>query len=151
MMTSVPPSGNILHHRVARGLMGPHHIYECRRTNIMGSLVQDASPFLFPCTIEYSLICAAILYVMWKNISRISTPVHPTSLEKMDKVPPFHYKRSPHHYSVDCAQAHKGLFVGEFSIISILMSRSAQLTDVQYAPITCTPLSGIIILIKCQI
>lgn len=37
----------------------------------MGSLVQDASPFLFPCTIEYSLICAAILYVMWKNISKI--------------------------------------------------------------------------------
>lgn len=36
----------------------------------MGSLVQDASPFLFPCTIEYSLICAAILYVMWKNISK---------------------------------------------------------------------------------
>lgn len=41
----------------------------------MGSLVQDASPFLFPCTIEYSLICAAILYVMWKNISR---PIEPT-------------------------------------------------------------------------
>jgi len=37
----------------------------------MGSLVQDASPFLFPCTIEYSLICAAILYVMWKNISKV--------------------------------------------------------------------------------
>ncbi|XP_073999953.1 proton channel OtopLc-like isoform X2 [Rhodnius prolixus] len=122
MMTSVPPSGNILHHRVARGLMGPHHIYECRRTNIMGSLVQDASPFLFPCTIEYSLICAAILYVMWKNISRISTPVHPTSLEKMDKVPPFHYKRSPHHYSVDCAQAHKGLFVGILVLVLTIIS-----------------------------
>lgn len=36
----------------------------------MGSLVQDASPFLFPCTIEYSLICAVILYEMWKNIKR---------------------------------------------------------------------------------
>uniref|UniRef100_T1IC16 Uncharacterized protein n=1 Tax=Rhodnius prolixus TaxID=13249 RepID=T1IC16_RHOPR len=119
---AVPPSGNILHHRVARGLMGPHHIYECRRTNIMGSLVQDASPFLFPCTIEYSLICAAILYVMWKNISRISTPVHPTSLEKMDKVPPFHYKRSPHHYSVDCAQAHKGLFVGILVLVLTIIS-----------------------------
>lgn len=46
-------------------------MFECRRTNIMGSLVQDASPFLFPCTIEYSLICAAILYVMWKNISKV--------------------------------------------------------------------------------
>lgn len=45
----------------------------------MGSLVQDASPFLFPCTIEYSLICAAILYVMWKNISKVgfTQPVTP--------------------------------------------------------------------------
>lgn len=109
------------HHRVARGLMGPHHIYECRRTNIMGSLVQDASPFLFPCTIEYSLICAAILYVMWKNISRISDPVQSSS-EKMDKVPPFHYKRSPHHYSVDCAQAHKGLFVGILILVLTIIS-----------------------------
>lgn len=73
-------------HRVARGLKGgPHHLYECRRTNIIGSLVQDASPFLFPCTIEYSLICAAILYVMWKNISRISYPIHPT-VDRYDKV-----------------------------------------------------------------
>lgn len=54
-------------------------MFECRRTNIMGSLVQDASPFLFPCTIEYSLICAAILYVMWKNISKagIAQPATP--------------------------------------------------------------------------
>lgn len=59
------------HVRLPRGLKGPHHMFECRRTNIMGSLVQDASPFLFPCTIEYSLICAAILYVMWKNISKV--------------------------------------------------------------------------------
>lgn len=41
---------------------------ECQRTNIMGRLVQNASPFLFPCTIEYSLICAVILYEMWKKL-----------------------------------------------------------------------------------
>ncbi len=35
----------------------------------MSSLLADSGPFLFPCTIEYSLICAAILYVMWKNIA----------------------------------------------------------------------------------
>ena len=33
-------------------------------------LLESSSPFLFPCTIEYSLICAAILYIMWKQISR---------------------------------------------------------------------------------
>ncbi|RZF48653.1 hypothetical protein LSTR_LSTR010743 [Laodelphax striatellus] len=109
-------------HRVARGLKGPHHIYECRRTNIIGSLVQDASPFLFPCTIEYSLICAAILYVMWKNITRVSLPVHPVN-ERYDKIAALsHYKRSPHHYSVDCAQAHKGLFVGILTLVLTIIS-----------------------------
>jgi len=58
------------HHREKRGLKGPYSIYECRRSDIMGSLVQNASPFLFPCTIEYSLICAASLYVMWKSMAK---------------------------------------------------------------------------------
>ncbi|XP_011638853.1 proton channel OtopLc-like isoform X1 [Pogonomyrmex barbatus] len=106
------------HVRLPRGLKGPHHMFECRRTNIMGSLVQDASPFLFPCTIEYSLICAAILYVMWKNISKAGF-TQPT-------MPPHHhahaYRKSPHHYSVDCARAHKGLFVGILILVLTIIS-----------------------------
>lgn len=43
----------------------------------MGSLVTNASPFLFPCTIEYSLICAVILFEMWKKMKTIKV--------KMDK------------------------------------------------------------------
>jgi hypothetical protein len=39
-----------------------------RKNNIMSQLLSDSGPFLFPCTIEYSLICAAVLYMMWKNI-----------------------------------------------------------------------------------
>lgn len=112
------------HHIVARGLKGPHHIYECRRTNIIGSLVQDASPFLFPCTIEYSLICAAILYVMWKNISKLPTSVTNTqTTATKTKAETLHaYKRSPHHYSVDCARAHKGLFVGILILVLTIIS-----------------------------
>lgn len=45
------------HSRVTRGLKGPHNIFECRRSNILGTLVQDASPFLFPCTIECETDC----------------------------------------------------------------------------------------------
>lgn len=108
------------HHIVARGLKGPHHIYECRRTNIMGSLVQDASPFLFPCTIEYSLICAAILYVMWKNISKFPNQMQQTAAKL--KAECHAYKRSPHHYSVDCARAHKGLFVGILILVLTIIS-----------------------------
>ncbi|GLH14561.1 Proton channel OtopLc [Gryllus bimaculatus] len=121
-------SGGGGHHRVARGLIGPHNIFECRRTNIMGSLVQDASPFLFPCTIEYSLICAAILYVMWKNISRAPPSASGgrggggrDGVGRGD-LPHSAYKRSPHHYSVDCAGAHKGLFVGILVLVLTIIS-----------------------------
>lgn len=108
--------GAIAHLRSARGLKGPHRIYECRRTNIIGTLVQDASPFLFPCTIEYSLICAAILYVMWRSICR---PSHVQPLRIEGHTP---LKRSPHHYSVDCARAHKGLFIGILVLVLTIIS-----------------------------
>ncbi|XP_018307718.1 otopetrin-2 isoform X4 [Mycetomoellerius zeteki] len=108
------------HVRLPRGLKGPHHMFECRRTNIMGSLVQDASPFLFPCTIEYSLICAAILYVMWKNISKVgfTKPATPPGSRHHTHA----YRKSPHHYSVDCARAHKGLFVGILILVLTIIS-----------------------------
>lgn len=130
------------HFRIARGLKGPHHIYECRRTNIIGTLVQDASPFLFPvsnefnrisirliknnnftnfynfqCTIEYSLICAAILYVMWRGICR---PQAQQTIRITEGISPC--KRSPHHYSVDCARAHKGLFIGILILVLTIIS-----------------------------
>ncbi|XP_052873628.1 proton channel OtopLc [Anopheles cruzii] len=110
------PVESVAHLRVARGLKGPHNIFECRRSNIIGTLVQDASPFLFPCTIEYSLICAAILYVMWRSISRPQTepPQRQESLHPL--------KRSPHHYSVDCAGAHKGLFIGILILVLTIIS-----------------------------
>lgn len=37
----------------------------------MTSLVANAGPFLFPCTIEYSLICAVILLEMWKEVKTV--------------------------------------------------------------------------------
>ncbi|XP_060532018.1 proton channel OtopLc-like [Cylas formicarius] len=116
--TEHPPEAHG-HHIVARGLKGPHHLYECRRTNIIGSLVQDASPFLFPCTIEYSLICAAILYVMWRSISKL--PITTSQMLKA-KCDVNAYKKSPHHYSVDCARAHKGLFVGILFLVLTIIS-----------------------------
>lgn len=105
------------HLRIPRGLKGPHHIFECRRTNIIGTLVQDASPFLFPCTIEYSLICAAILYVMWRGICR---PHSEPPVRVTEGITPC--KRSPHHYSVDCARAHKGLFIGILILVLTIIS-----------------------------
>ena len=52
---------------------GDHHYLQgssCGRINIMGTIVKDAAPYLFPFIIEYSLIGAAVIYVMWKHIGR---------------------------------------------------------------------------------
>lgn len=89
---------------------------ECERSEVMGNLVQNASPLLFPCAIEYSVICAAILYVMWKHVAA----------GRYDPDRAFHgtpvVRRSRHHYSVDCAKANKGLFAGIFVLVLTIIS-----------------------------
>ncbi|XP_054167361.1 proton channel OtopLc-like [Oppia nitens] len=42
----------------------------CQKENIMGTILSDASPYLYPFIVEYSLIGAAFLYVMWSTIGR---------------------------------------------------------------------------------
>ena len=68
--------GSVFHHggatfNVFPDPSGHHDATGCSRadTKIMNKLLSDSAPYLFPCTIEYSLICAAILFVMWKNIA----------------------------------------------------------------------------------
>ncbi|XP_037086477.1 proton channel OtopLc-like isoform X2 [Pollicipes pollicipes] len=91
---------------------------QCARSDIMGQLVDSASPFLFPCTIEYSLICAATLYVMWKNLNKLNTVYvirdvgYTAGSEKNKK----------HQYSVDCARASKGLFLGILVLVASIIS-----------------------------
>lgn len=90
----------------------------CQRQNILGQLVQNASPFLFPCTIEYSLICAAISYVMWKNIGKGLRP------KKKERRPisPLLSPTQRHQYSVDCTHTMKGLFVGILVLVASIIS-----------------------------
>lgn len=106
-------------HDIVKRASGAEIVVECRRTNIMGSLVQNASPFLFPCTIEYSLICAVILFEMWKQTIGL---VH-TKRSRNRKISTS--ERNAHHFSVDCSRAHHGMFAGilviVLSIISLIM------------------------------
>ncbi|XP_054730525.1 proton channel OtopLc isoform X2 [Anastrepha obliqua] len=89
----------------------------CTRTNIMGALVQEVAPFLFPCTIEYSLICAVILYEMWKTVRSITD----IDRSRKNSVKPAHQKPA-HHFSVDCSQSHKGLFFGILMIVMTIIA-----------------------------
>lgn len=88
----------------------------CRRTNIMGTLVQNASPFLFPCTIEYSLICAVILFEMWKQSLSRGQPKRSRD-RKISTA-----GQNAHHFSVDCSRAHKGMLAGIILVVLTIIS-----------------------------
>lgn len=94
---------------------------KCSRTNIMGRLVQNASPFLFPCTVEYSLICAVILYEMWKKIRKEDD----AKRQHHESIKGFHQHKPVHTLSLDCSKAHRGMFCGilvtVLTIISLIM------------------------------
>lgn len=86
----------------------------CGRTNIMGALVQNAAPFLFPCTIEYSLICAVILFEMWKKVKNMPS----IERHRRNSIRPNTTNgKSAHHFSVDCSRAHRGMFAGIIVIV----------------------------------
>lgn len=88
----------------------------CSESTIMTTLIQNASPFLFPCTIEYSLICAVILYEMWKHIKSIPN----IERQRRNSVKPSliqQQRPSAHHFSVDCSRAHRGMFGGIMVIV----------------------------------
>ena len=110
-----------------------------RKNNIMSKLLSDSGPFLFPCTIEYSLICAAVLFVMWKNIAeehehykfqkrkrKISRASSAAAHSPHEQLPggqdQQQQQRSAHHYSVDCTHANTGLFTGIFVMVVTIIS-----------------------------
>lgn len=85
----------------------------CSESTIMSTLIQNASPFLFPCTIEYSLICAVILYEMWKNVKSIPN----IERQRRNSIKPSMQRENVHHFSVDCSRAHRGMFGGIMVIV----------------------------------
>lgn len=113
-----------IHNSTINSTVAPHHSAkqlnramheDCQRTNIMGSLVQNASPFLFPCTIEYSLICAVILFEMWKKVRSIPE-INRTRRNSL-KPGHGHPTKSAYHFSIDCSKAHRGMFAGIVVIV----------------------------------
>ncbi|KAK8739796.1 hypothetical protein OTU49_003201 [Cherax quadricarinatus] len=112
-------SGSGDNHKIVRRSSndGAFSIYECRRSQLMGQLVDNASPFLFPCTIEYSLLCAGVLYVIWKNINKPEVAYDGDS-----DISTYVARKARHHYSVDCAHANRGLFMGILVLVLTIIS-----------------------------
>lgn len=96
----------------------------CERVNIMGTIVQDATPYLYPFIIEYSLIGAAVIYVMWKHIGRY--PKLPSDEDLEHRLEVMLSRRAValaqvKSGRVDCVGASKGLFFGLLLLVGSLI------------------------------
>uniref|UniRef100_A0A182PKX4 Otopetrin n=1 Tax=Anopheles epiroticus TaxID=199890 RepID=A0A182PKX4_9DIPT len=90
----------------------------CHTTHIMSRLVGNAAPFLFPCTIEYSLICALTLYELWSALNRTTDPTRPPPAQSPSRTVT---GRPANRLSIDCSSAHRGLFGGIVTLVLTLL------------------------------
>ncbi|KAA0203436.1 hypothetical protein HAZT_HAZT004219, partial [Hyalella azteca] len=88
----------------------------CGRVEIMGSIVSDSAPYLYPFIIEYSLIAACVLFIMWKHIGR--SPKYVFDPELGDGISVASRRCQ---VKVDCIGASKGLFCGLLVLVSTLI------------------------------
>ncbi|KAK3800912.1 hypothetical protein RRG08_060259 [Elysia crispata] len=96
----------------------------CQPDAMMGKLVESSSVYLYPCTIEYSLVCACVLYIMWSNVGggAATTKLRHESGSEMsvdETEDDENYEDDEeedlgksHRMSVDCAGSSQGLFLG---------------------------------------
>lgn len=89
---------------------------QCLETSLMSKVVEDAAPYLYPCSIQYSLICAGILYTMWTNIGK--RLLYQSSDEESQR----EAKVRSQKLSVDCSSSSRGLFMGIFLLVSAVIS-----------------------------
>ncbi|XP_074038413.1 uncharacterized protein isoform X2 [Leptinotarsa decemlineata] len=96
----------------------------CGRVNIMGSIVEESGPYLYPFIIEYSLIGAAVIYIMWKHIGM--NPRYSTQEDLEHRLELMLSRRAvalahAQHGRVDCIGASKGLFFGLLMLVGSLI------------------------------
>uniref|UniRef100_T1INK3 Otopetrin n=1 Tax=Strigamia maritima TaxID=126957 RepID=T1INK3_STRMM len=90
----------------------------CHRVDIMGSILADSAPYLFPFLYEYCLIAAAVLYVMWRNIGRGRPAEVETPESTPNKTEAGGAAAGNNNSKVDCVGSSKGLFFGLFVLVA---------------------------------
>ncbi|CAL1537507.1 unnamed protein product [Lymnaea stagnalis] len=88
----------------------------CQGSGMMSQAVEAAGPYLYPCTIEYSLMCAGILYIMWKNVGNKPRRPRQSELDDDDD------DQRVHRMSVDCTGSSRGLFLGILMMVGTIIS-----------------------------
>ncbi|KAJ9590804.1 hypothetical protein L9F63_016190, partial [Diploptera punctata] len=96
-------------------------LHECLNTNSLGQLWTSSMPFLYPFIVQFSLIAAAVTFIMGQNVGRGRIFLKQKKLNGHSKSCTMasvgdHNLRST--WSVDCGGASKGLFLGILCLVA---------------------------------
>jgi hypothetical protein len=104
--------------------------------------VQDRmAPYIYPCIIEYSLMCLTVFYILWSNIGHRQSPEHqnkPHLCEKNANLKPcfdsnnetetrrsslsLYENRRVNQFIIDCGKSTTGLFFGILVLLLTIIS-----------------------------
>ena len=90
----------------------------CTRRDIIGDTMENASIYLFPFIIEYSIIGSAVLYSMWKNIGKNPEYVVVGDNNSDEAQPQVKKHREP----LDWSSSSFGLFMGLLSLVTLIIA-----------------------------
>lgn len=94
-------------------------LHRCLNANTLGQLWTSSMPFLYPFIIQFSLIAAAVTFVMGQNVAKDrlffqKKKISPSE-SKSCSLPTMHDGGS---WGVDCGGASKGLFLGLLCLVT---------------------------------
>ncbi|XP_017875199.1 proton channel OtopLc-like [Ceratina calcarata] len=84
-------------------------LQECLNTNTLGQLWTSTMPVLYPFIVQFSLIAAAVTFVMGQNVGRNRLPHKPKYHSNKDLTS---------HMNVGCDGSSKGLFLGMLCMVA---------------------------------
>ncbi|XP_050677029.1 proton channel OtopLc-like, partial [Leptidea sinapis] len=99
--------------------------WSCNVSDMITPLIRSMNPYLRLCGVEYSLLCSIIIAVIWNDICTVpglkSTKSSSVDIPKEEKQCCGRVK-SNSHFSVDCGNANKGLFMGVAVLAGTIVS-----------------------------
>ncbi|XP_043493212.1 proton channel OtopLc-like [Polistes fuscatus] len=121
-------------------------LQECLNTNTLGQLWTSSLPFLYPFIVQFSLIAAAVTFVMGQNVGR----------SRIAQKQKFHAgsKDLTSHSRVGCDGSSKGLFLGILCMVAgivvilifLVVREDEQFSNITLSWLTCGTLIGILAL-----
>ena len=89
---------------------------------IMFSLSHVTSPYLYPCLVQYCVLCTGVLLTMWRNVTSEHKTQKHRGVGDGDKMCGDYVSSSCQRYNVDCNGSHAGLFCGVVIVVLTIVS-----------------------------